>query len=70
MLAESVLSRLTQLFDVDGIATEDVFENLNAQFGRKTKERRVEGILATPVFESVVRKLDWQNDVLLWYVPG
>jgi len=70
VLAESVLSRLTQLFDVDGIATEDVFENLNAQFGRKTKERRVEGILATPVFESVVRKLDWQNDVLLWYVPG
>ena len=44
---------MTQLLDVDDITAEDVFKNINAQFGGKTEERGVKGILATPVLGSV-----------------
>ena len=58
MLVEHKLDGRTQLLDVDGIATEDVFKNLDAQFGGKTEERRVEGIFVTTVFGSKVSQLD------------
>lgn len=44
------------MFDVDGIAAEDVFKNLNAQFNGKTEERRIDGIFATPLLGSVVSR--------------
>ena len=60
-LAERLPVRVAQLLDVDDITAENVFENLNAQFGGKTEERGIEGIFATPVLGSVVSQLDLQK---------